>query len=282
MSDNRAKKMKKIKIIVAVIALIIALTAVWQFTGKTITEGRTLTYISGTRQTLIAHRGFSALYPQNTVPAFEAAAENGFDGYEFDVHTTKDGVWVVIHNDDIDAMTNGSGNVADFTYDELMEFNIDAGNGIEDYSDLKIPTLDEALSVCDDRDIFPVIEIKSCDTSLLPEMLDCIYSHSLRDKAIIISFTMEYLEKVRELDGDIEMSFLSHNITREDVDKCISLGNCGIDINIYYFFKMTDAIKYARENDLKCVSWTVDHPLLADISHWLGIDNVTTNKITHK
>ncbi|MCH5198931.1 MAG: hypothetical protein J1E34_08505 [Oscillospiraceae bacterium] len=282
MKGDNAKKLKKTKTIISIIAWVIALTAVWQFTGKTITEGRTLAYISGARQTLIAHRGFSALYPQNTVPAFIAAAENGFDGYEFDVHTTKDGVWVVIHNDDIDAMTNGTGNVADYTYEELMRFNIDAGNGIENYPDLKIPTLEEALSVCDEYDIFPVIEIKSCDSSYFPGLLAGIYSHSLQDKAIIISFTMEYLEEIRALDGNIEMSYLSSKLTRDDVDKCVSLGNCGIDINIYKFFKMTGAIKYAQDKGLKCVSWTIDHPLFADISHWIGIDNITTNRIRHK
>lgn len=64
---------------------------------------------------MIAHRGFSSIYPQNTLPASESAVKEGFDGYELDIHTTKDGKWAVIHNDTVDAMTDGTGNVEDFT-----------------------------------------------------------------------------------------------------------------------------------------------------------------------
>ncbi|MBQ7638542.1 MAG: hypothetical protein IJS90_06560 [Clostridia bacterium] len=282
MEKERSKKLKKTKTAIAAIAWVLALTAVWQLTGRSITEGRTLTYLLGTSRTLIAHRGFSALYPQNTVPAFEAAAENGFDGFEFDVHTTKDGVWVVLHNDTVDEMTNGSGNVADYTYDELMMFDIDAGNGVERYENLKIPTLTEALDVCAESEIFPVIEIKSCDPSYFPDLLREVYIRSLEKRAVIISFDMEYLEKIRELDGDIEMLYLTHKLTKDDVDRCEKLGNCGVDIEIKNSIKTLSAIRYAREKGLRCVSWTVDLPVLADLSHFLGIDAITTNKIRHK
>jgi len=282
MKKEKSKGLKKTRRVIAVIAWLLAIIAVWQLTGKSVTEKRTLTNLSGTRQTLIAHRGFSALYPQNTVPAFEAAAEYGFDGFEFDVHTTKDGEWVVIHDDTINAMTDGEGNISDYTFDELMRFDIDAGNGIENYPSLKIPTLEQALSVCDEYDIIPFIEIKNCDPSYFPELLFRVYIHSLEKKAMIISFNMDYLEQIRALDGEIELSYLTNDLTVEDVDKCVSLGNCGADINLGNFYKMTSALRYAREQGLKLISWTVDYPIMADISHFLGIDSVTTNKIRHK
>ena len=80
---------------------------------------------------MVAHRGLSGIAPQNSLPAVEKAIEYGYDGCEFDIHTTKDGHWVVIHNDTVDDMTDGEGNVEDFTLEEIREVRLDNGNGIE-------------------------------------------------------------------------------------------------------------------------------------------------------
>ncbi len=282
---GRRKKHKKLKRLL-VSLLLIALIAVgiyyWQKPGPGTTEALTVTSYFGAERTLIAHRGYSGLYPQNTLAAFEAAAKNGFDAFEFDIHTTKDGVWVVLHNDTINEMTDGEGKVSDYTYDELMQYRIDAGHGIDGYKDLKIPTLGETLDICVKYDIFPVIEIKNCDASKLGDMVQAVYDRGLEDKALIISFGMDYLKAVRKIDTEIRMAYLSNDLTKNTVDQCIALGNTGIDINLKYAYKMYPAIRYAQENGLFCCAWTVDFPILADVAHWIGIDAITTNYIRHK
>ena len=72
---------------------------------------------------IYAHRGYSGKYPENTMLAFEKAAETGCDGIELDVQLTKDGKLVVIHDESVDRTTTGTGKVKDFTYDELARFN---------------------------------------------------------------------------------------------------------------------------------------------------------------
>ena len=67
----------------------------------------------------IAHRGFSGNYPENTMLAFEKAIEAGADGIELDVHFTKDGEIVVIHDERVDRTSDGEGYVVDFTYEEI-------------------------------------------------------------------------------------------------------------------------------------------------------------------
>ena len=114
------KKKSTIKIIISVILLLV-LTVVGimvphMFIEK-ISSGISVSMHTDKAPLLVAHRGLSGLYPQNTLPAFEAAKEYGYFGYELDIHTTKDGEWVVIHNDTVDAMTNGEGKVAEFTFD---------------------------------------------------------------------------------------------------------------------------------------------------------------------
>lgn len=69
------------------------------------------------------HRGFSGKYPENTLLAFSKAIEEGVDGIENDVHLTKDGVLVVMHDELVDRTTNGKGYIKDKTYEELAQLD---------------------------------------------------------------------------------------------------------------------------------------------------------------
>ena len=71
----------------------------------------------------IAHRGFSGNYPENTMLAFKKAIEAGADGIELDVHFSKDGEIVVIHDERVDRTSDGEGYVVEFTYEELSKFD---------------------------------------------------------------------------------------------------------------------------------------------------------------
>src|SRR5215210_2034266 len=73
----------------------------------------------------LAHRGASASAPENTLEAFRIAVEAGAGGLELDVHLTRDGHVVVIHDDTVERTTGGTGSVAEMTFDELRAF--DAG-----------------------------------------------------------------------------------------------------------------------------------------------------------
>ena len=70
-----------------------------------------------------AHRGASGSYPENTIPAFEEAIKMNSDGIELDIQLTKDGEMVVCHDETIDRTSNGSGNIKDYTLEELRQFN---------------------------------------------------------------------------------------------------------------------------------------------------------------
>lgn len=76
---------------------------------------------------LLAHRGYSACYPENTMEAFVQAYQKGFDGVETDVHMTKDGQLVLIHDETIDRTSNGHGFIQDYTYAKLQEYSFSCG-----------------------------------------------------------------------------------------------------------------------------------------------------------
>ena len=107
---------------------------------------------------IIAHRGASKAAPQNTIPAFKKGIEFGCDGFENDVHLTKDGVIVVCHNYEIDETSNGSGLIADMTFEQLRQY--DFGSYFDpSFAGTRIPTLDEFLELCSNVEIIN-IEIK--------------------------------------------------------------------------------------------------------------------------
>ena len=90
---------------------------------------------------MIAHRGYSAIAPENTLPAFKLAGENGFWGAECDTSPTADGVWIVMHDDTVDRTTNGEGPVNRFTFDEIRALTIDGGHNPEKYPEANVPLL---------------------------------------------------------------------------------------------------------------------------------------------
>ena len=228
---------------------------------------------------MIAHRGLSGIAPQNSLPAVEKAIEYGYDGCEFDIHTTKDGHWVVIHDENVEKMTDGEGEVKELTLEEIRKLKLDSGNGIEEYENLQVPTLEEVLEIIADSDITPVIEIKGCDLKYLPSLKAMLEKYGLEERAELISFTREYLEAYRELDPDAEMMLLSSIITEDDVSWCLENN---VDTISFYYLAFIKGIKgyiAARKNGIHLSAWTIDNTVYKDVMVLLGVESVTTNKL---
>lgn len=272
------KTLKKLFVLALLIILIVAFAGI-QFSKSPISSKFTITAATDSPQMFIAHRGLSSVEPENTLPAIEKAISSGFYGCEFDIHTTKDGIWILNHDTDIDKMTDGNGDIKDHTFEELQKFNIDNGNGIEHHKELKLPKLEDALSLFAQTTTVPFIEIKGYDPEAFKELLQIIENFNLSKKAVIISFDMEALLGIRELDSDIKLMYLTNNLTIEDVDICLKNGNIGVDINGGNIFKMKDAVSYAQQNGLETAAWTVDFPVHADLLNLFGIKYITTNRI---
>lgn len=276
------KKIRKLISAVITIALLFSVVVILPMFVETVSSNFVISMHTDSAPKLVAHRGLSSLYPENTLPAFYGAAKYGFDAFELDVHTTKDGEWIVIHDDDVDHMTDGTGEVNSFTLKEILNLNIDNGNGIEEQGmkslKLTIPTLEQTLDVCKEWNIPPVIELKDCDVQYLPSLKEKIDEYELSDKAVIISFTEEYIEEYRKLDSEIEIHYLANEPTKEDIDWCIE-NNFGINFNCWLLYKSFSAITYAKNKGVTIAAWTVDVPIIADVMVLFGAEYITTNKL---
>lgn len=226
---------------------------------------------------LIAHRGFSAVAPENSAAAFRKAGENGFYAAECDIQLTSDGVWIVNHNADIKKMTNGEGEISQMTYDEIMKFTVDGGYHAEDYPNQKLITLQEYLEICYEYKIIPQIEIKKGNNKELHKIITALEKYDgMKDTAMIISFDAEILKSIKDLDDEIELWYLTQEITDDAITICVNE-----DFTLAFNCKKYEAemVKKAQEKGLTLASWTVDSIKIYEELYELGIRNFTTNRL---
>ncbi len=185
-----------------------------------------------------AHRGCSQQYPENTLLAFEKAAQiPGLAGIEFDIQLTKDGYLVVIHDERVDRTTEGIGCVKDYTLSELKRLHI--------YADANpsqtIPTIEEVFDLTEDKcreGMKLNIELK---TSVYPyqgiekKIVELVHRRGLQDCVVYSSFYTLSLEKIRQLDSRAEIGILDNKVS-----ECLfKLKGCGADA-LHPFWKGID------------------------------------------
>lgn len=164
--------------------------------------------VSLKRPVVGAHRGSSTTAPENTMPAFKLAIEEGVSEWiELDVHQTSDGVVIVSHDDNIKRVSGVDVCVHEMPYDKLME--LDVGSWFSPkFKGLHFSTLDEVLDVCKDK-IKVQIEIKptAYDKRLPEQVADIIRSHEMEDQCLVISMADQPLKTIKEYAPDIKTGY---------------------------------------------------------------------------
>lgn len=192
---------------------------------------------------IYGHRGASAEYPENTLPAFRRALELGVEGIELDVHLSADGVPVVIHDETVDRTTNGQGAVADLTVEQLRQ--LDAGQG--EY----VPTLAEVLDLVGDK-LHVDIEVKA--NAAGEAVLKEVEGRSTR--WLISSFDWDVLRYVRSVDKDADLWVLAVGATDEALATVEEVGAGALAI--WQRALDEDIARYLAEKGVKFWPWTVN------------------------
>ncbi len=162
---------------------------------------------------IIAHRGANKTAPQNTIPAFENAIAMGTDGFETDVHLSKDGVPVICHNYTIDETSNGSGEIEKMTLAELKSYDFGSYYD-EKFKGTTLPTLDEFLDLAVGKNLKILnIELKpekndARRETLVRKTLEAVKERGLSDILLISSFSKEILEYIKQIDPSCKTAFL--------------------------------------------------------------------------
>jgi len=172
-----------------------------------------------------AHRGASTSAPENTIPAFQLAGEFGFAGIETDIWRTTDGVWVCMHDETVDRMTNGTGMTEALTSTYINSLTIDAGFNVALYDVLKVPTLQEYLTVCKTYSCTPVIEVKGTNTiPYLSELINIFKASGVYDTVQVEFGDQATATAFRQLDKKIILHLLT-GTTQASIDFIKTLGN---------------------------------------------------------
>ena len=234
-----------------------------RFASDFMTTGETLVF---------GHRGASAVAPQNTLAAFELAAQQGAHGIELDVHLTRDGQLVVIHDFTVESTTDGAGAVADMTLAQLQK--LDAGGWFSsEFAGERIPTLDEVFSAVGDKLLINV-EIKSSAAGIENAVVDCIRHHHMEARVLISSFDADVLRRLRPL-TDVPLGYLFGFASQSQLAEMASF--CAA---LHPWHEQVDAVFVQRARELDCLVnvWTVnDRPRACQLEA-LGVNSIITDQ----
>lgn len=222
---------------------------------------------------VIAHRGYSAIAPENTLSAFTAAA--GFANYvEFDVRRSRDDRLVVMHDSTIDRTTNGSGAVSVLDYEGDLD-GLDAGGWFSpDFVGEGVPTMAEALQTISANGMTPFIERKAGDAS---DYVTELNNLGALDDSVLIAFDWDFLSDVRALDSVVRLGGLgSGSLDGDVIDDALA---AGLDfINWRDGSALNPAtVSQVHAAGLELHVYTVDNLVRMQQLIDLGVDGITTN-----
>ncbi|HEX3052965.1 MAG TPA: glycerophosphodiester phosphodiesterase family protein [Aggregatilineaceae bacterium] len=219
---------------------------------------------------IVGHRGARGLAPENTLSAFQVAANLAIDGVEFDIQRTADGHLIVFHDETVERCTDGQGAVENLTLDALKQ--LDAGSKYSDvFRGERIPTLRELFDFLCATNLLVFLEIK--DPWRYPgiegQIIQLIREYDLVSRTQIRSFYHPSLHICYQLAPEIALSELwFHQIPTEFNFKTI---------NALYSLYTSKTLAHLHENGLQATAWTVNE---IDIARQLvhdGIDGLTTD-----
>lgn len=225
----------------------------------------------------IAHRGYSGNYPENTMLAFQKALEAGVDGIEFDVHLSKDGRLVIIHDELLDRTTDATGLVQDRTLAELRQLDASAGfAGV--YGKNQIPTLEEYFELIQGKEVVTNIEIKTgviWYPGIEQKVLEVVDRFGRRGDTIISSFNHFSILRMKELAPDIVCGFLEESRIIGPAAYC---ARHKVECWHPLCYDMTeDVVKELKEQGIRINAWTVNRREEMEEMLRKGIDGVITN-----
>ncbi len=232
--------------------------------------------IKYTKNQFVAHMGSCAVAPENTIPAYKIAGESGkYMGVECDVHETKDGVLVLIHDNTIDRTTNQSGSVSSLTYEELQKATINSGSNHTLYQGLTIPTLKDYLYICKIYGVRPVLHIKSLSSTGYQKVVDLLNEVGIKNRAIITG-GLNPMKKFKSIDSTLDIYWLCY-MTDSNIETAKGLG---INMNVPIDSNVTQTrIEQAHAKGLRVGAYTVTANDMERAKRLFnkGIDFVTTN-----
>ncbi|MFD7130711.1 glycerophosphodiester phosphodiesterase [Streptomyces sp. NPDC059894] len=222
----------------------------------------------------IGHRGVMGVEPENTLRSFVAAEHAGLDVVELDLHLSKDGALVVMHDADVDRTTDGSGPIADHTLAELRA--LDAGRGE------RVPVFEEVLEA-----VSVPIQAEIKDVQAARALAAVIHERNLVERVEVSSFHDEAVAEIARLVPGVRTALIGSlphprtcssgctPIGLDIVDRAVAVGAATVCLNIR---RLTlETVEHARARGLRIIGWVVNTPDHLRLVRALELDGATTD-----
>lgn len=230
---------------------------------------------------IFAHRGASAYVPENTLLAFKKAVDIGADGVELDIHLSRDGRLVVIHDEMLDRTTNGHGFVKDFTLAELKKLDASKTMTNSGFCNLRIPTLGEVYELLADTELLVNVEVKNSIflyPGILEKALDTEAKYGMSGRVLYSSFNHYAMQELKRISPQSKTGLLYSTMLIDPWNAAMAANADALHPFFPCIANTPCMIPKCRENGIAVNTWTVDEPEYIRAMLMLGVDSVITNK----
>ncbi|MEV6805122.1 glycerophosphodiester phosphodiesterase [Streptomyces sp. NPDC017248] len=210
----------------------------------------------------IGHRGVMGVEPENTLRSFVAAQQAGLDLIELDLHLSKDGALVVMHDAEVDRTTDGSGLIAEKTLAELR--TLDAGRGE------RIPVFEEVLEA-----VRTPVQAEIKDVAAARALAGVLRARDLTARVEVSSFHDEAVAEIARLVPGVRTALVASRYGTDVVDRAVAAGAATLCLNIR---RLTlEIVEHARASGLRIIGWVVNTQDQLRLVRALELDGATTD-----
>jgi glycerophosphoryl diester phosphodiesterase len=224
---------------------------------------------------VIAHRGASAVAPENTMAAFRRAVAMGVDCIETDLHLSRDGRLIIIHDTTLERTTNGDGLVKNFTFSELRQ--LDAGRWFsEDFAGERLPGVEELLDLAGQTDLSLYLEIKGgAGYGVERAVISALRGRKEAKAAVVLCFDPSVLDRMHQLDRLLMTGLLFESGGEDMVREAVRVG--ARQIAPRGDFVTPELLADSHRRGLKVIAWTINEPAQMRALASAGVDGIMTN-----
>jgi glycerophosphoryl diester phosphodiesterase len=202
------------------------------------------------------------LEPENTLRSFVAAEQGGLDVIELDLHLSKDGALVVMHDTDVDRTTDGTGPIAEKTLEELRA--LDAGRGE------RVPVFEEVLAA-----VRSPLQAEIKDVQAARALAEVMLERDLVARVEVSSFHDEAIAEISRLVPGVRTALIASRYGTDIVDRAVEVGAATVCLNIRRI--TLEVVEHARKADLRIIGWVVNTQDHLRLVRALQLDGATTD-----
>ncbi|PSO65870.1 MAG: glycerophosphodiester phosphodiesterase [Cyanobacteria bacterium QS_7_48_42] len=232
---------------------------------------------------LIAHRGGSAIAPENTLAAFSAAIGQKAQAVEFDLQLSADRIPVIIHDATVNRTTDGKGQVKNQTLQELKALDAGAWFGTQ-FAREQIPTWEEALAILRETPLQIYPEVKQAEywsTADIDYLVQTLLTQGWQNRCVVASFNAQFLQQVRDRSFEITLGYNVANVSEytEKMRQAFKSDNSLMLSAYQLLLNHPQLVENARSQGIDVVAWTVDKQENLRQLVELGVVRIVTNSL---